>query len=580
MRYDNSDEELVRFIKDPVANVDVLLKRLTQTKPFVRLLFRFPLFRKLLPVEAARALLYEHIYSVYCVAVSELRNNAPTCVPFNQDTYQNLKILSDVFDIHFKESIPDYAKKAVVAFIEKHKAAKVEYHCNRVMEVYPMSGQGAFPLRNFLNVWRLFFLSETLFLIETGQMSVNTHRSGFVVKRNEKMLTETSAYWIAETSESTSNIADKIMLSLNKQPGEMPRAISAQQLMSYVAFVMDKVFSIQADYLPSDIRRTESYRLFWDAIAFAILVDLFCLNHFGSIEKYEIHRRRLIREENLEFIDSILSSLDSLRFGDATGFVSADADRYHRGRLNFKYGIKKFVGVILHNFKEKTNESFFGLYGKSFESDFILRKIREFGGAIYTVFEGFNPRSHKSLVKNYDIDVIIHNRSKDKFYFIQVKYFASFIPTYLSEQCAFMNDRRFKRGIRQLLGLKGRLNEKSIRQILENKGLAGATNENSHFLLVHNIPFLNFYEHEGVILYEWNLLRNLLSGGSWTQFSEDNIEEGCMNIDFDFEDPLDCATRYIKGGMMKGAYEASFAFFLNSRSVLKFDNFDVTSDML
>lgn len=204
-----------------------------------------------------------------------------------------------------------------------------------------------------------------------------------------------------------------------------------------------------------------------------------------------------------------------------SSFIEYKSSAYLRGALSFKYGLKKFVGQLLGKTGQcDKRRDFRGALGVGFETDYIINYIKGINDPRFKIFGEFKP-GNKSMVRGYDIDLVLQDLEDDIYYFIQVKYRFSNIPTYLSEQCRLFLEPGFRKGfVKQLAVLRDNLVDDSIRQKLNDHGLANAHAHNSFFILLHNIPFLNFYELDGIFFYEWNLLRNILRDGR-VQFRKD-----------------------------------------------------------
>ena len=143
----------------------------------------------------------------------------------------------------------------------------------------------------------------------------------------------------------------------------------------------------------------------------------------------------------------------------------------------------------------------------------MIDYIQSINGNRYIVHPGFKAGTN-AKIKKYDIDLVIEDSHHNTFYFIQAKYRLSDQPTFLSEQYEVMQKDDFHKGYAlQLLSLKNNLADKSIRDKLNGLRLSAATEKNSHFILLHNMPFLNFHQIHGIYFYEWNLFRNLLKNG-------------------------------------------------------------------
>lgn len=100
------------------------------------------------------------------------------------------------------------------------------------------------------------------------------------------------------------------------------------------------------------------------------------------------------------------------------------------------------------------------------------------------------------------------------------------------------------------------------------KGLERATNENSHFVFLHNIPFLNFYQSDGIYFYEWNLFRNLMQGAK-VNFKQHGIPGAEVRKPFMLHDLEAALGAYIDDQCPKTSIGPDFEVFSNSLVQLK-----------
>ncbi len=72
-------------------------------------------------------------------------------------------------------------------------------------------------------------------------------------------------------------------------------------------------------------------------------------------------------------------------------------------------------------------------------------------------------------------------------------------------------------GIKQIRAAKNALADGHLDDILQKREFGHCTLSNSTFTVIHNVPNLDFQmTGDGICLYEWNTLRNLLQDGRCT----------------------------------------------------------------
>ena len=168
-----------------------------------------------------------------------------------------------------------------------------------------------------------------------------------------------------------------------------------------------------------------------------------------------------------------------------------------------------------------------------------------------------------------------------QFYFIQVKYLLSVLPKFLVERINTLGRNPLQKGFDpQLLSLRKNFNDPSIKEKLRNSGLEGATLENSHFILLHNLPFLSFYESQGVLFYEWNLLRNILQDGKiyWSGNKGSGVTSS--GDKFELHESKKIMNSYFTEQNHRGALSKQFNLYQSSTISIKYDDINIECPLL
>ncbi|MBU1332184.1 MAG: hypothetical protein KJ884_08155 [Gammaproteobacteria bacterium] len=409
-------------------------------------------------------------------------------------------------------------------FIQANTWAKLEYTCNRIAENLQLRAEHNLSILSNRNLWLSYYLSEMYFLMAHGLMTARLEGRSLYIVPTIKLQRRLKGHWLAEICEANSKNSDMRtlldMALLLQRLGHLPPP--ARELL--IAHTLDKCLSIHAHYLSADIARHPLYQYLREIVYFAAHLELRAI--LGERTTPEAELQSYVSPATISMINSALSGR-APTLNSASSFIEHKSGAYLRGPLNFKYGLKKFVGHLLGGATPSgKGQDFRGALGIGFETDYIINYIKNLDDPRFKLHGEFKP-GNRSKIKGYDIDLVLQDLEEDVYYFIQVKYRLSNLPTYLSEQCRLFLEPEFRKGfVKQLAVLRDNLSDGSIRQKLSSHGLADAHAHNSYFILLHNLPFLNFYELDGIFFYEWNLLRNILRDGRIQLRKDQAITEG------------------------------------------------------
>lgn len=158
--------------------------------------------------------------------------------------------------------------------------------------------------------------------------------------------------------------------------------------------------------------------------------------------------------------------------------------------------------------------------GKKFE-DQIASYVRTAVPATdYLVRRGFK-RSDNGAGLMYDCDLTLYDVARRKIFFIQAKWKRDSRTAGLDDELHDWGAKNgpLTKGIDRLAALRARLAERAVLDQVhaalgDIKLPADHILANSHFIVLHTLPYFNAYQIDGVVVYEWNLFRNLLSRGA------------------------------------------------------------------
>jgi len=145
--------------------------------------------------------------------------------------------------------------------------------------------------------------------------------------------------------------------------------------------------------------------------------------------------------------------------------------------------------------------------------------------------------------RNYDADVIIEDKKTGKLLFCQVKQrVAPLLPHLRDEIKEYPGNREILKGLvqikrlRELIRTEGvltRVRQRTRQRKLTSDDLA----RRARYLLIHNSEGLDFCTSEGIAMYEWNSLRNLMIGVTGFVFGGQSASTSISGLDLELDDP-------------------------------------------
>lgn len=512
MNYDMCGKAFPEYVEHPIDEIQDLMDRQQRAveKPVVSSLLKSGKHRKD-PKSLLLSLIIEQIEQA-SLDVEKLK-------PLEEDPFGQVYIADcqRAFSKYFKIVVT--GGNATNKYISSNLLTKMEYHCNRVLQSMNKSVHYTSSVITHQHIMLAYILSEIYFLVENGFYSVVLIKNKPVISVNSSKFHLLKRYWLSEILESYSKRSDVHFLNNIKTKLSMHSVVSETLSHDILNYILDKHFSLKLCYITDDLAENTFYKLFIDIVLFLTIVE--CAPYHVTAQWIATHTE--IDAMVLHLVDRAITD-SPLMLSSNSAFIYKKGDVYKRGPLGFKFGIRKLVGTLLKIAQDESGgKDFMGKLGSHFEEEYLFNYLQNFHD--YQVYPGFKPENN-AAVKGYDIDIVLRHKTSGIFYFIQVKFYFSTLPTYFSEQYKFFNGDKFMSGYaRQLSVLKQHIMDDSIRQKLQGLHLGEATDKNSRFVLIHNIPFLNFYEHEGLYFYEWNLARNILQDGKIYWMADNEVGE-------------------------------------------------------
>ncbi|MBC8996923.1 hypothetical protein IAI51_10335 [Pseudomonas sp. N40(2020)] len=585
MLFKQVDPSLIHFLQNPLRNIEYLDKTCPAPKWHTRFLHRSRLLRIFLTSKQLKSLigseLSKNLRAIKDSCKSQLQPNPELIGSNNFELY--MTTLKQYFNVeipagYFFNTTPA-AQESLSFYLTNTLFTKLEYTCNRVTENLDLDESFFYATLRHQKLWTTYYLSETYFLLDQGLMRAKYKRGELLIEPTPALLPGLRQRWLAETSEFHSNMSDRFYLQNIGSSVIQGRSLSFEEKENLTNYILDKCLSIHVGFISPVLEKNSRYLYLRDIVFIAAFLEMRVLQghrttHCAAFSAY-------VNPASLSYMTSALSTETLPKVDSAQSFIAVRGSEYIRGALNFKYGLKKLVGFLLGDTKDPENtHDVKSLFGKNFEQEHMIEYIRDIDEQRYKVYKGFKS-GNKAKIKGYDIDLVLEDTTHKIFYFIQAKYRLSAQPTFLSEQYEILQKSDFKAGyVLQLLTLKNNLGEPGIKDKLKGLGLAAATEDNSHFILLHNLPFLNFHVHEGVCFYEWNLFRNLLKNGKISLSHNLNIKEEYTLKDEQLKDPERIVDAYFGETTSGRQNSINYELYRNTQATYQLGGLKIRCDVI
>ncbi|WP_075186535.1 hypothetical protein [Teredinibacter haidensis] len=583
MNYERSQDEMLGFVENPRKLSEYLLDLSIAQSWKERVFSSIRLLQGNLSPDESKRLFYK-------VVANYLMHNCIDDAPSlsKADRVTSLEELDKAIENFRKHFSIDTAistndkdiSKYLLEMIRLQMATKMEYHQNRVCESLGIPFSSGESILSMPHVWLSFYYSELCLLVNSDVLHVKFYKNRIYLMPSHRFEKEMLQYWFSETIEGLSTQSDdKNIKAILASTALYSRKIPFRRMEVVVDFILDKVFSIHVKYLDEYLKENESYQMLRKLIAFASIVERNFMSGIYETRSSDISGAAGIESEFLSEIDKVVSGSNS----ECNAYVTKRGDTYRHGTLGFKFGLKKLAGdMVKFREGERAQGTFGGVLGKKFEVEYLKKYIERCSYRKYKVLPGFKSKKVKDNIDGYDVDLILRDVERDFYYFVQVKYSLHKLPKYFSEQYKFFNDKDFMgKGFKQIRTLKNHcFTDDVIRKKLISSGARGASAENSAFLVVHNIPYLNFYECDNIVFYEWNTFRAILNGGLQFIDIDGKHEEVRVGFKGEFEDPIGLIDGYFNEPKFGPHFQRGYHAFCSFMSRSSVGNYTLLCKML
>lgn len=251
---------------------------------------------------------------------------------------------------------------------------------------------------------------------------------------------------------------------------------------------------------------------------------------FDRLLPFEVNRGELFQAG---FSESAVCELVDECSHKAVGdrfVVDIDGLRLQIGDLSLKYALQTYCHTSLMNMNYR---------GDWFEQSYIANYIREkVPSKRYRVYPGI-----KDALEKYDADVIIEDARTGELFFCQVKHRATTLLAHLRDEIKeYFGNSQIMHGLQQLKMLRSCIGSEGVlTRVRQRTGQRKLSSQElihrARYLLIHNIENLDYCTSDGVAMYEWNTLRNLMKGCISTVTKDSATPTSTATLELTLEDP-------------------------------------------
>lgn len=342
-----------------------------------------------------------------------------------------------------------------------------------------------------------------------------------------------SRFWSQQSEFGNMVLDSKILKSAQQQGKTVTKYLSENRdvLHDSVSFYIDKLLSINNRFInkvpPAAKPLLEELRTRLHILNYCHLraiEDVFLKPKSRSSNLYASALPCKITNEDLKNVGISLEEVKKLlHWSDAQSeterILIFDSINYQLGNISIAHGMVHYSADILRQLGS--------VLGNWFETDYIMRYMEsEVDSSRYKIHPGF--KANQKETSKYDIDFVIEDIIKKKVYFCQAKFrIKTTFPTLKSALLEFFYGDQIQKGLGQLKALETVLFDERVRHKLNTIPLLQKKSddwirENTSLILIHNIENFDFLEYDGISLYEWNSIRNLMHGSINQRDAEGN----------------------------------------------------------
>ncbi|WP_440205654.1 hypothetical protein [Actinobacillus pleuropneumoniae] len=383
----------------------------------------------------------------------------------------------------------------------------IQVQMERLYDYFGLKREGGSVLDlndlEYISVLNFLRINELLSLCIAGKIKVRVFNKKIIFSPADSFSKkEFYATWFSRYIEASSN------LSTIKHILELSTLLKGKVNDDVLDFIFDKVFSIKFSEIPIAGRNLGCVRLLVLSIEIIFSIQYYLIANKTSYISID----ELLDKFNLKKEDVVLLLELQKKQLVSEQFLFGKESELRINVTTFIKCIRTFFHKLSEEFKEVDKREYL-LGGIFFEENSIKNRMSSLDYQHrYAVFNGIN-RGDIKIKNELDIEYIIYDKEEKRYYFIQSKYSIFGERSYFEGEVKQIQS-DISKGLKQLRSARDLFEQGRLDLHLNKVGIENATLDNSSFILLHNIPQLDFQiTKDKIALYDWNTFRNLLKNG-------------------------------------------------------------------
>lgn len=385
----------------------------------------------------------------------------------------------------------------------------VNLQLDRLLENFKVSDCSGkkFNSRDLSDFVTFYLLSEVLFFALTLMTDIKVVGNTITIKPADKEIeAQLRRKWFANYWEEIS-AASSISYIDHLSQGAERSSNFEDAIYALGSNFRDKIFSIPASLLPSKLE--ESACISWmTKLSNLVALCIWCQKKNQMPHApYALLERIQVTKSDIEKLSEFLR-----KYPQPDRIFSFPSNGIKIDNLNFTNQLRIIINDLANALSENRLNN---MLGDFFEKDYLKKYFSNSElKNHYRVHQGILAHEVLDTGLKPDVDLIVEDLRRERFYFIQVKYLKIGGKAYISGDLDHLVSGKLSKGLKQITDAKMAMESGNLAKLLADRGLARCSKDNSIFMMVHNISNFDFcLWPNGVVSYEWNSLRNLFKDG-------------------------------------------------------------------
>lgn len=385
----------------------------------------------------------------------------------------------------------------------------VNLQLDRLLENFKVSdcsGQ-RFNSRDLSDFVTFYLLSEVLFFALTLMADIKIAGNTITISPADKEIeSQLRRKWFANYWEEISAASSIAYIDILPQGAE--RSSNFEDAIYALGLnFRDKIFSIPASSLPSKLEK--SVCISWmTKLSNLVTLCIWCQKkNQMQHAPYALLERIQITKKDIEKLSELLGN-----YSQPDRIFSFQSNGIKIDNPSFTNQLRIIINDLANALSENQLNN---MLGDFFEKDYLKKYFSNSElKNHYRVHQGILAHEVLDTELKPDVDLIVEDLRRERFYFIQVKYLKIGGKAYISGDLDHLVSGKLSKGLKQITDAKMAMELGKLDKLLAARDLGRCYKDNSTFMMVHNISNFDFcLWPTGVVSYEWNSLRNLLKDG-------------------------------------------------------------------